>query len=139
MTRLQNGELDIMTEQRMTHEVFVLEQAAMTRWCNGDPDGFLEISAEDVTYFDPFIPRLIDGLAALRAYYDTLRGRIFASHYEFLDARVQEAGDTAVLTYRFHSWGGTEETMRWNCTEVFRRGKGGWRIIHTHWSHQAKD
>ncbi len=32
-----------------------LETAALHRWGHGDPDGFLEISAPDVTYFDPFI------------------------------------------------------------------------------------
>lgn len=31
-----------------------LEKAALTRWGKGDPDGFLEISAPDVVYFDPF-------------------------------------------------------------------------------------
>lgn len=61
----------------MTHEILALEQAAMARWCNGDPDGFLEISAEDVNYFDPFIARRIDRLSSLRAHYDALRGQIF--------------------------------------------------------------
>lgn len=29
-----------------------MERAALDRWGNGDPGGFLEISAEDVSYFD---------------------------------------------------------------------------------------
>jgi ketosteroid isomerase-like protein len=128
-----------LTGQMAQHEVFALEQAAMARWCNGDPDGFLEICAGDVTYFDPFVARRIDGLAALRAYYETLRGKVFASRYEFLDVHVQEAGDIAILTYCFHSWGGTEAAMRWNCTEVFRRAGESWQIVQTHWSFQAKD
>lgn len=112
----------------------------MARWCRGDPDGFLEISDEDVVYFDPFIPRRIDGRSALCAYYDTLRGRIFASRYEFLDTKVQQVGDIAVLTYHFQSWDAAERIMRWNCTEVFRRDKaGGWRIIQTHWSLRATE
>jgi hypothetical protein len=32
------------------------------------------------------------------------------------------------------SWGGTDDAFRWNCTEVYRRDAGGWRIIQTHWS-----
>jgi hypothetical protein len=43
------------------------------RWCKGDPDGFLEISAPNVVYFDPFLERRIDGLDALTRYYDALR------------------------------------------------------------------
>ncbi len=118
-----------------THPVFALEQAAMARWCKGDPDGFLEISANDVTYFDPFIPRRLNGIEALRQHYDGIRGKVFASHYEFIDVLCQEMGeDIAILTYHFHS-GGSEGAMRWNCTEVFRRNvKDSWEIVQTHWS-----
>ncbi|MDK4743517.1 YybH family protein [Rhizobium sp. LEGMi198b] len=120
-----------------SHAVVELEKAAMARWCNGDPDGFLELSSRNVTYFDPFIPRRIDGLDNLRAHYDTIRGKIFASRYEFLDVRVEAVGDVAILTYHFHSWAGTEGAMRWNCTEVFRHEPQGWKIIQTHWSFQG--
>ena len=34
-----------------------LEKAALDRWCKGDPTGFLEISAPDVVYFDPFLEK----------------------------------------------------------------------------------
>lgn len=116
------------------HEVFTLEQRAMERWLKGDPDGFLEISAPDVVYFDPFIPRRLDGIEALRAHYASLRGKIFADSYEFIDVKTQEIGtDAVILTYHFHSTG-SEGGMRWNCTEVFRRDADGWRIVQTHWS-----
>ena len=49
------------------HEVVRMERAALKRWLNGDPSGFLEISAPDVVYFDPFTERRIDGLDALKA------------------------------------------------------------------------
>jgi hypothetical protein len=32
--------------------ILTMERQALTRWCNGDPSGFLEISAKDVVYFD---------------------------------------------------------------------------------------
>ena len=47
-------------------------------------------------------------------------------------------GAAAVLTYRFNSHG-SEGSMRWNATEVYRNGLDGWKIIHTHWAfHQPK-
>jgi hypothetical protein len=49
-------------------QVIQLERQALQRWCNGDPSGFLEISAPGVVYFDPFLERRIDGLAALTDY-----------------------------------------------------------------------
>lgn len=115
--------------------LIALEQRALDRWCQGDPSGFLEISALDVVYFDPFLERRMDGLEALTAYYENLRGQINASRHEMLNPMVQVAGDAAVLTFNFHSWGGNEDPYRWNCTEVYRREAcDQWRIIQTHWS-----
>lgn len=111
-----------------------LEQRALARWCLGDPSGFLEISASDVVYFDPFLERRLDGLEALTAYYENLRGQISATRHEMLNPKVQVVGDAAVLTFNFHSWGGNENAYRWNCTEVYRREGEDWRIIQTHWS-----
>ncbi len=59
----------------VAHEVIELERAALVRWLNGDPSGFLEISDENVVYFDPMLPTRIEGLVALRAYYEPLRER----------------------------------------------------------------
>jgi ketosteroid isomerase-like protein len=110
-----------------------MERAALDRWGRGDPDGFLEISAPDVAYFDPFLPERIDGLSALRKYYAELRGQIFIDSYEIVDPEVKVRGEIAILTYCFVSRGGGDE-MRWNTTEVYRHGGDGWRIVHTHWS-----
>jgi uncharacterized protein (TIGR02246 family) len=114
--------------------IIALEQTALDRWCTGDPTGFLEISAPDVVYFDPFLARRVDGLKALTAYYDSLRGTISASRWEIVDPRVQVEGDVAVLTFNFVSWGDSGDAMHWHCTEVYERLDGAWRIIQTHWS-----
>lgn len=118
------------------HPVLTLERAAMARWCNGDPDGFLEITAQDIAYFDPMLARRLDGLDALTAYYEPLRGQIYASRYEFIEPQVRQAGDCAILTYNFNSWGGSEDALRWHCTEVYRHENGtGWKIVSTHRSY----
>ena len=114
-------------------EVLVLERAAMERWAKGDPDGFLEISDTDVTYFDPFVEKRLNGREELRALYETLRGQVKLDEFEFIEPRVQVAGDMAVLTYNFRSQGG-DTVSEWNTTEVFRRRDGRWRIVHTHWA-----
>lgn len=113
--------------------IVALERAALDRWGRGDPSGYLEISAQDVSYFDPFLARRLDGLEALTAYYETLRGKIRIDRDELIDPRVQAWGETAVLTFKLVSNAGAGE-MRWNCTEVYRRDPQGWRIVQTHWS-----
>lgn len=121
---------------QIAEKVLALERAALNRWGEGDPDGCLEITAPDVTYFDPFTERRVDGLAALRALYEPIRGKIHIDRDEIIEPRVQVAGDSAVLTYRFVSEG-SESAMRWNCTEVYQRFGAEWKIIHSHWSFTA--
>ena len=118
--------------QDITARIIRLEELALRRWCDGDPSGFLEISAEDVVYFDPFLERRIDGLPALTEYYESLRGRIRAERFELINPEVQLVGDAAVLTFNFVSHGSGES--RWNCTEVYRRAGDSWKLIQTHWS-----
>jgi ketosteroid isomerase-like protein len=115
-----------------------IERAALERWGRGDPDGFIDISAAEVSYFDPFTARRLDGLADLRSLYDQIRGKIHIDRFEMIAPRVQVTGDVAVLTYRFDSHG-SEGSMQWNTTEVYQRCPSGWKIIHTHWAfHQSK-
>jgi len=114
-------------------EIIQLERKALERWGKGDPDGFLEVSAPDVTYFDPFVERRLDGIDALRKLYDDLRGKIAIDSSEMVTPSVQLCGSMAVLTYQFISRG-SEGTMKWNTTEVYRRDPQGWRIVHTHWA-----
>lgn len=115
-------------------ELLALERAALDRWGNGDPSGFLEISAPDVTYFDPFVDRRIDGREALARYYEAIRGKIHVARYELIEPRVVESGAFAVLSFNYVSYGGGEDEYRWNCSEAYRRDPEGWRIVQTHWS-----
>ena len=81
-----------MPVDEVSLQIINMERAALDRWGRGDPDGFLEISAPDVAYFDPFLPERIDGLSALRKYYAELRGQIFIDSYEIVDPEVKVRG-----------------------------------------------
>jgi ketosteroid isomerase-like protein len=121
-------------------EVMALESAAMERWRKGDPWGFIEISAPEVTYFDTGTPQRINGQEALKAEYAQREGKIFYDVMDFIDPRVQVCGAMAVLAYRFLStWvkpdGSVSNRTPWNCTEVFVRSDDQWKIVHTHWSY----
>ncbi len=115
-------------------EIVALERAALVRWCDGDPSGFLEICAPDVVYFDPFTEQRLDGLDALTRYYEAIRGKVRAERFEIINPLVQCCGELAVLTFNFVSYGGNENALRWNCTEAYCRTIGQWRIVQTHWS-----
>jgi ketosteroid isomerase-like protein len=129
---------EILASESLASDILALERGALERWGRGDPSGFEEISAPEVTYFDPFTETRLDGIGALRSWYDQIRGKIHIERFEILDPHVQVHGEAAVLTYRFVSHG-SEGSMHWNATEVYRRSEAGWRIIHTHWAfHKPK-
>jgi ketosteroid isomerase-like protein len=118
----------------VSQTIIAMERAALERWNHGDPSGFLEISADDVVYFDPFQERRLNGIAELRDLYEFIRGQVSIARFDLIDPVVQVAGDMAVLTFNYVAEGTNGVTSRWNCTEVFRRAGPTWRIIQTHWS-----
>jgi ketosteroid isomerase-like protein len=122
-------------DEDLIETIIAMECAALDRWGNGDPSGFLEICAPDVVYFDPNLERRIDGRAALSAYYEGIRGKVSFERFELLNPLVQRVGEAAVITFNFVSYGAADDESKWNCTEVYRRSGEGWQIIQTHWSY----
>lgn len=122
-------------------EVIATERAAIERWGKGDPGGFLEIYAPEITYIDPSQERFIDGLPAMTTYLTPLRGTIKIDRFEMVNPKVQRHGDIAVLAYNVVNYSrqpdGTERpaAIRWNSTAVFQRIGGKWRTIHSHFSY----
>src|SRR5918998_406386 len=120
------------------HEVISLERAALDRWGKGDPNGFLETYAPEVTYFDAGVERRLDGHAAMADYYRPLTGKIKVARYEMIGPKVQRHGNVAVLTYNLRSEAvqpdGKQVTVRWNSTSVYARMGRRWKVVHSHWS-----
>jgi len=113
--------------------VLAMERTALDRWCQGDPSGFLEITAPEVVYFDPEQARRVDGIDAVTALYEGMRGKIHLDRYEMINPNVQVSGTTAILTYNYVAYL-AGQAHRWNCTEVYCRRGARWWITQTHWS-----
>src|SRR5438552_842861 len=118
--------------------VVALERAALDRWGRGDPQGYIERYAQDVTYFDPMQAKRIDGLAAMQAMLAPIKGKVHVARYEMIGPKVQHFGDVAVLSYNLASYvkppAGDTVIVRWNSTAVYARRNGEWKIVHSHWS-----
>jgi ketosteroid isomerase-like protein len=123
----------------MGEEILSIENSAMERWRNGDPMGFVEISAEEICYVDPGQTQPILGLESYREYMKALEGKIHYQKSEFIEPKVVTVGDAALLSYNYRSTvltpqGEIVTQTPWNCTEVYFRIGGEWRIVHNHWS-----
>lgn len=124
----------IASENKLSNSIIALERSALERWNQGDPYGYLDLSAEDVVYFDPFTEKRLNGKASLKEHYDPIIGQVNVYKYEMLFPKVQAGSDMAVLTFNLISYSG-DSVSKWNCTEVYRLENGNnWKIIQTHWS-----
>jgi uncharacterized protein (TIGR02246 family) len=116
-----------------------LENGAMERWRTGDPSGYLELMADEYSYFDPGVERRMDGRDAMAAYFEPIKDKIHYEGSEFLDPAVQTYGDAAVLSYNYVSSGVGEDGLPWrtpwNVTEVYARLRGDWRLVHSHFAY----
>jgi ketosteroid isomerase-like protein len=124
-------------------EIVALERAALDRWITLDPQGYLDLFASEVSYFDPQREKRVDGLDAMK----TLLGPIkrlklpfTKPRYDMIGPHLQTYGDVTLLTFNLVSYGtfpGKGETVvaRWNSTEAYARLQGKWRIVHSHWSY----
>jgi ketosteroid isomerase-like protein len=120
-------------------EIIAIERAALDRWGKGDPQGYLDVMAEGVSYFDPMQDKRIDGLDAMKKMLATIAGKVKVSRFDMIDPRVQHHGDSALLTFNLVSYvtqpdGKEQAVARWNSSELYGRMSGEWRIVHSHWS-----
>lgn len=114
--------------------IIALEQKALEQWNNGNPDGFIELSSEDVIYVDPAFENKLEGKKALEEYYNTIRGKVKIELYKMINPIVQLSSDVAVLIYDYEAHR-DNQVFRMHCTEVYKSvTPGQWKITHTHWS-----
>ena len=123
-----------ITNTSISETIIALEKEALEKWNQGDPSGYLDLSADDVTYFDPSVEQRLDSLDELKKYYEPVKGQIHVFKYEMLNPKVAATNNMAVLTFNLLSYI-DDKVSKWNCTEVYRlESNGQWKIVHTHWS-----
>jgi len=123
-----------MDKHTITETIIALETAALDAWHKGNPSPYLELYSKDFTYFDPAQERRLDGWDKIKAFYESMRGKVNMDKFEIINPIVQSTDTMAVLTYNLRSYSG-ETLWKENCTEVYRLEENNeWKIIHSHWS-----
>lgn len=111
------------------------EKGALDRWKTGDTFGFVDIAADDITYFDPSVKKRITGIKEFRDYLSSFKGTFSFPRYELLNQKVQMHGDTGILTFNFVGYSNEDKEDNWNATEVYHLMDGEWKLVSSHWSH----
>lgn len=123
--------------QNAEQEIIALERSALDKWAQSNTGGYIDISAEDITWFDftPGAQLRIDGLEAVRNYLAPFVGQIPPHTYEMVNPKVQVYGNTAILTFHWKATMTDGNPMDgWKTTSVYNWKDGKWRQVHAHWS-----
>jgi ketosteroid isomerase-like protein len=125
----------VSVADKLGSEVLELEKGALDRWSEGDVYGYIEIAADDISYFDPSLESRIDGIAAFKAHIEPNHKKFSIYRYEILNPRFYDHGNVCVLCFNLNNYNEQGDiTSQWNSTEVYRKTGGKWKIIHSHWS-----
>ena len=111
------------------------ERAALDRWKTGDTFGFIEIAADDITYFDPGLEKRVTGKKEFHDHLASFNGTFSFPGYELRNTQVQLYGKIGILTFNFVGFSKDGKEDKWNTTEVYRLIEDDWKLVSSHWSH----
>lgn len=125
----------VSTENPSAEIIIAKEKMALDRWAKGDPYGFIELAAEEVTYFAEGTDTLVRGFKAFEMANAPMKGKINIPRFEMRDPKVQLYGEVGILTYVLYNYSELDSiTSRWRSTEVYLLMNDDWRLIHSHWT-----
>jgi hypothetical protein len=108
---------------------------ANDKWASGDPMGFMDCAAQDVTWIDDLgAQNRVSGYDSLKVYLEAFKGKIPPHEHELLDPFFQNYGDIVIVTYRYQGKFEGEPSAPWKVTSVFRYKDGDWLSVHENWS-----
>lgn len=126
-----------ISHRNADQEIIALERSALDKWAQSNTGGYIDISADDITWFDftPGAQLRIDGIEAVRNYLAPFVGQIPPHTYEMVNPKVQVYGNTAILTFHWKATMTDGKPMDgWKTTSVYNWKDGKWRQVHAHWS-----
>ena len=100
-------------------------------------DGALPFLDKTYTGFESEVPGRFDNAEEHYRHQLAALKDVTVHTWEILNPRVQDYGNTAVLTYLGHDTGedeGEPYEHVWKVTSVYVKRDGGWKIAHYHWS-----
>jgi ketosteroid isomerase-like protein len=118
-----------------------LEESYNERFSVGDPAGYLDGFADEVSYFDPILKDIVVGKEKTVAWLSSLYSNPNIARSEYLNPQVHVggSGDFAVMGYNLKTYvldeDGNEKLLRaWNATHGYRLVDGQWLIVHSNWA-----
>lgn len=116
------------------------ERSIQWRWSSGDPTGYMDALAVDVTYVDPLAEDLLVGRDAVREHFQRIYAPAGITRQEYLNEHARSIGtDEGLLVFTFNTYqqddnGDEKLFLSWNMTLTFRKSGDSWLMTHGHLS-----
>ena len=108
---------------------------AAEKWSKGDPLGYVECAADDITWMDDLDAQLpVIGKAALKSYLEGFKGKVPLHEKELTDFVFNFYDDIVIITYRYTGIFDGEPADPWKVTSVYRYINGEWLSVHENWT-----
>lgn len=112
------------------------ERDALNNWSNGNPAGYFQHAADDITYFDDIGAQgRKEGIESVSPYGETLKEMIPPHKYEMENTKVQVYGDAAILSYHYQPYSNEGEPLtKWRASVIYSNLNDEWKMVHAHWT-----
>jgi ketosteroid isomerase-like protein len=126
---------ELPTEDEAAAAIMEKIKAANDRWASGDPTGFLDCAAPDITWMDDLGATYpVQGYDSLKTYLESFKGQIPPHQHELQVPMFQNYGDMVIVTYRYQATFDGEVQAPWKVTSVYRYKDGDWLSVHENWT-----
>jgi len=128
-------ESDLPSQKEAIAAIKAKIEMANNKWAKGDPMGFAEMAAEDITWLDDLAAQSpVHGIDSLSAYLKNFEGKIPPHEHELSDMKFQLYDDIVIVTYRYKGTSDGKPANPWKVTSVFKYSDGDWHSVHENWS-----
>ncbi|MEJ2544216.1 MAG: nuclear transport factor 2 family protein [Calditrichaceae bacterium] len=108
---------------------------AAEKWSKGDPLGYVECAADDITWMDDLDAQLpVIGKVALKSYLEGFKGKVPPHEKELSDFVFNFYDDIVIITYRYTGTFDGVPADPWKVTSVYRYINGEWLSVHENWT-----
>lgn len=126
----------VAAEQALAEQVIARERASVEAWRRKDKAFYVDLLADDATYFSAYSPYLdTDAKRNFLPKFEQYAERLKYQDFQMHNPRVQIYGDVAVLTYQASvaaTFNGQPLNYTAKMTSVYVRQGNAWRVAHGH-------
>ena len=129
----------IPSQEKVKAAILKKIEMANQKWASGNPMGFVECAANDITWMDDLEAQLpVVGKVALKSYLEGFKGKVPPHEKELTDFIFNFYDDIVIITYRYTGTFEGEPADPWKVTSVYRYIGEDWLSVHENWSEVMK-